>query len=566
MQKLVRSLDIIQTGENGHTEMKWKDGDFGEQLVQLFFQLCRGSGSSRAVGVYGDLVAEALSDRNSERVNFLLSLMVQTRDATDGKKETALFYRMLEVWDRDKRSVEWVLPKLRSILERVLGIRTQDKPYGSFRDVKYLIQCYNDTREWDASRRLHDAVASPILSLLLDLVNKKLLVDEAATEPSLLGKWLPREKSKFGWQAPLFAVQRFDAVEWYGLTGLSKATRLANYRKRIAVINRALSTVQVHQCSGTWGEIDFEKGVTSATLRLQKKAFCMQGKKKPEAMEQNELEDRELCSRNYHAYVDRCSKGLSSFKAKDVTMGQLVKDVWNYSTTLNESVELSYEEKVKEIRERGNLANFCVICDTSGSMEWENAPLHDAIGIAMLIAEASSLGSRVMTFATDPRWMKLDRRSSFKDRVRLFRESQLHTGGSTDLYKSFRLILHAIKEAKMSEEEVGQLNLLLLSDMQINAAVQGSFDVVHNAIKKMFKDSGYSVIPRLVYWNMRATSGFPVSDLREDGTLLLSGYEVSTLQGLMRDGVDALTNISPINNLLKLLASDRYAWFHGLEN
>ena len=349
MQKLVQSLDLIQTGENGHAEMKWKDGDFGEQLVQLFFQLCRGDGSSNAVEVYGELVAEALASRNEEQVNFLLSLMVQTRDATDGKKETALFYQMLEVWDRDCRSVEWVLPKLRSVLNRVLGFQSQDRPYGSFRDVKYIIQCYNDTREWGGSLGLQQAVSSPIVSILLDLVKTKLLVDEAGVEPSLLGKWLPREKSKFGWQAPLFAVPRFDAIEWYRLPGLSKASRLANYRKRIVAINRSLSTVQIHQCNRTWGEIDFEKGVTSATLRLQKNAFCMQGKKKPEAMGQSELEDRELCSRNYHAYVDRCGKGLSSFKAKDVTMGQLVKDVWNDSTSLNESAELSYKENVKEI-------------------------------------------------------------------------------------------------------------------------------------------------------------------------------------------------------------------------
>ena len=398
MQKLVQSLDLIQTGENGHAEMKWKHGEFSEQLVQLFFQLCRGNGSSEAIQVYSDLVAEALAGRNKEQVNYLLSLMVQTRDATDGKKETALFYQMLEVWDRDCKIVEWVLPKLRNIMNRVLGVQCQDRPYGSFRDVKYLIQCYKDTRLWEDARALQHAADSPVISLLLDLVNSKLVVDESTADPSLLGKWLPREKSKFGWQAPLFTIPVFKAAEWYNLPGLSKATRLANYRKRIAALNKTLSTVQIHQCNKTWGEIDFEKGVTSATLRLQKNAFCMQGNKKPEAMEQGELEDRELCSRHYHTYVDRCTKGLSSFKAKDVTMGQLVKDVWHDNTGLNASVELSYREKVKEINERGNLANFCVICDTSGSMEWENAPLHDAIGIAMLIAEASTLGSRVMTY------------------------------------------------------------------------------------------------------------------------------------------------------------------------
>ena len=142
MQKLIRSLDSIQTGENGHAEMKWKHGEFDEQLVQLFFQLCRGNGSSKAVQVYSDLVAEALAGRKEEQVNILLSLMVQTRDATDGKKETALFYQMVEVWDRNSSSVEWVLPKLKNILNKVLGVRCQDRPYGSFRDVKYLIQGY----------------------------------------------------------------------------------------------------------------------------------------------------------------------------------------------------------------------------------------------------------------------------------------------------------------------------------------------------------------------------------------------------------------------------------------
>lgn len=570
MQKLVESLDSLQTGENSHCEKKWQRGDFNNELVQLFFQLCRGKASESAINIYGKLVGSCLAKQDKYQANRLLSLMVQTRDASEGKKETALFYNMLEVWDRNINDFSWVSIKMRGVLRRILGVDAPTNPYGSFRDIKYIIDTYKGNRNWEEAACLRKACESPVICILLEIATCVLCKDLNESNQSLLGKWLPREKSKFGWQAPLFTKPKFDAYEWYGLSSLNKASRLAAYRRNLASLNRILSTVQVHQCNGNWANINFDAGITSATLRLQKKAFLIDGKKKLGDMDAVEQEDRKACRDNYNKYISRCLQGKCKIKAKDVTMGNLVKDLWNtsytVSETVNDSVELMYRAKVDEVTRRGKLQDFCVICDTSGSMGWENAPLYDAVGISLLISEISSLGSRVMTFASDPMWLNLDKCSSFTEKVKVFKESQLYTGGSTDLYKSFKLLLHAVKDAKLSATEVGNLNLLLLSDMQINSAVQGNMDVVSDAISKLFRNEGYPNRPRLVFWNMRSTSGFPVSSFTEDGTLLLSGYEVSTLQGLIDKGADALSEMTPVNNLLSLLESDRYAWFYDAEN
>jgi hypothetical protein len=223
--------------------------------------------------------------------------------------------------------------------------------------------------------------------------------------------------------------------------------------------------------------------------------------------------------------------------------------------------ELAYAEKVNEVKARGNLKNFCAVCDTSGSMTWENAPIYDAVGIALLVAECSMIGPRIMTFASDPRWICFDADDSFVDKVRKIRQSELYTGSSTNLYKCMGLILSGAMKAKLTPSEISNLNLLIVSDMQVNAGLVGYSGCVDGGIGEMFSKAGYPDGPNLVYWNMRSTSGFPVGSFDKKGVILLSGYEVSTLQNLCQHGINGLKEMNPISSLVTLLANPRYRWF-----
>ena len=48
---------------------------------------------------------------------------------------------------------------------------------------------------------------------------------------------------------------------------------LTHFRQLVAKINKELNTPQINQCNGTWRDINFDKNVTSITLRKQGKAF-----------------------------------------------------------------------------------------------------------------------------------------------------------------------------------------------------------------------------------------------------------------------------------------------------
>jgi len=246
-----------------------------------------------------------------------------------------------------------------------------------------------------------------------------------------------------------------------------------------------------------------------------------------------------------------------------VTIGQLVKDAWYACDDGRDhpELELAYASKVAEVKRGGNLRSFCAVCDTSGSMTWDNAPLYDAVGMALLVAECSMLGQRIMTFATDPKWVCLDKEDTFLDKVKKVKSSEMYTGASTHLYKSLDLILSAIRKARLSDEDVATLNLMILSDMQIDAALRGAANCLDEGISKKFGEAGYPTGPNLVYWNMKSTTGFPVASFDKKGVVLLSGYEMSTLQKLCDTGVESLRSMDPVSSLGAMLGAPRYSWF-----
>ena len=556
---------MAKRGENGHAEAGWDSSMFEDALSQLFFQLTRGTDSKLAVSQYGKL-CKAAFNVNESQVALLLSLMVQTRDSSEGKKETKLFYGMLEVWDGLAHQTGKLPGPLLRLLPQLIGGAFEGKPYGSFRDVKYFIDYVVEERKWARHDLLTNASQCPVICLVLDLVHDKLACDEGSDAPSLLAKWLPREKSRFGYQAPLFAMLGKDYLSWEQMTSGTRSRVLSEYRRRIASINRELATTQVLQCGKKWSNIDFERGVTSSTMRRQAKAFSLCGRKKEEALLPGDLDDRLRCKENFESYINCCKGGTSEMKVKDVTLGELVKAAWSLDSFDEDGerdrLDISYRAKLDEVQKLGGIGKFCVMCDTSASMSWENAPLHDAVGIAMMIAETSSVCPGIMTFATDPTWIKLDGEADFVTKVKTIRQSQLYAGASTDIYKCFRLVLAAIQEKCLSQEEVSSLNILVLSDMQINAAVGRSIDTLDLELDRLFERAGYPCKPKLVYWNMRSTSGFPTADYRRERIMLVSGYEVGTLQALLTDGVSGLEKATPVSSLLALLAQPRYSWFY----
>ena len=293
--------------------------------------------------------------------NLLLSLMLQTRDIHEGKGEYRLFYVLLACWCRNELT-DNIATKLLCIFERYFG-QGETKPIGSWKDVKYIFQYYKEVLRWAPDELTIAWKKSPILVMLVGIVRKQLDTDCVASRPSLLAKWLPREKSAFAWQVPIFAHALADCqVPWSTLSKTTKAHYLAEYRRTVSGLSRSTNKVQRLQCSNEWASINFAQNVTSLTMSRQHKAFMLEGGASAEQMAPDKLQDRQECKANYLAYLEDCKTGKHEFKADRVTIGELVKRAWEIPDgELGDdlALQLGYDTKVAEVEISGALRNMC---------------------------------------------------------------------------------------------------------------------------------------------------------------------------------------------------------------
>ena len=577
------ALDILSSrtvGQNGHTQVEWKDGDFQENMVQLYFQLVRVSKGPNELYTqdrfemirvkYSNLIDMAVNKLQSqENINLCMSLMFQTRDVQGGKGEYMLFYHLLSCWEPYWSHVEDKLNSALSLLfETEYASQKYDvtfsHPYGSYKDVKYLLNVYRDIFMWDVKFKNWDNYHATriIVNTAMHAFDRDVqLVTKGDSPKSLVAKWLPREKSKlFGWQAKLFAEAWRSSN-----TVKSRQNALSKYRRGCSMVNKALNTTQIKQCGGDWSSIDFDKGVTSITMQKQRAAFLSQGKNKEAASNVDRIE----CANNFKAYLADVAAGKKKIKSARVVGEQLIKQLWNGSISQEDKTYANavWEEVVKESSTA--LSNALVMLDLSASMTWDNCPFYAAIYLALKIACAPGGTKRIMTFSSQPVWINLEDCETLTDMIERLLENQHNVGMSTDIYKAFNMVGNAALSKDLTPEQVGEQMVVILSDMQIDEANRSHYKaaVLEENITLDFQRFGLASShkkpyprPTLVFWNMKSTVGFP-SSVIQPNTILMSGYNSDVLDAVTTGGIEKMTDLKPWDHLKRILTKTRYTWF-----
>lgn len=397
---------------------------------------------------------------------------------------------------------------------------------------------------------------------------------------SLAGKWAPRASSKLfaplrqlinRYVVPDGDVWKQTALEKKNKDSIKKAELKIDtvYRQRLSAINKALETVQVKQCEKNWASIDFDKHVTSVTLARQKKAFAKAGE---------EDSDRSQCAANFAAFMERVKAGSSTAKGKRVAISDFVKEAIRINDQIQYGNRYNDDEQNSLINEKalldgqwddkgttiGMLEDCIAMVDVSGSMDCDGQyPLRTAIGLGIRIAEKSRLGNRVMTFSERPTWVDLSDKPSFTDRVAGLRRAEW--GMSTNFYLAFNMILDAVSSARLTPSDVGKLTLVILSDMQMNDADRsGSRSSLFARIATSFAEQGMRAcgepypVPKVVFWNLRSTQGFPTTT-SDANSVMISGGSDAILNDLCEKGVEAIAEINPWNSFVDIVNKERYA-------
>ena len=581
MTALINKLDNYtptQTGENGHLEYSWSN-DIQEQICQFSSQLTRTQhdGVVALRTQYTNILTNLMSKLRSlnagddekkqarSHLCILYKLIAQTRDIIDGKGEYTLTYMMIYVW------YTICGPSLAYFaINSMVQLNSNEHPYGSWKDLKYfcdyLMKSFNDVQ-----------LTHPLIKHCCFLYNNQLRYDEIALSDeqkansiSLVAKWIPREKTRFGY---LYECLAYDYYKEYISSASSKdpVTQVKamlkckmNYRKLLANLNTKIDTLQIKQCGKNWSDIDFNK-VTSISIANQKKAFLNIQK---DGQKRSDDPDRVVCAIHFKEHIQSAVNDKNKeVKGKRVGLTSFTSQAIDLIGTMrynnSENCELEYDLLNSQWRDNssqnGKLGKMIAMVDVSGSMNGD--PLHAAIALGIRVAEKSLLGKRVMTFSAKPRWVNLQNKDNFVDMVAEVNNADW--GTNTDFHAALDLILNAIVEEKMSSEDVEDMVLAIFSDMQIDEGDDCDKKVLYDTMKAKYAQAGIKVNgkpynpPHILFWNLRSTSGFPVLS-SEPNTSMMAGFSPALLNLFCNEGLESLQTCTPWSLLLKSLSLDRY--------
>ena len=585
MSALINKLDIYsptQNGENGHLEYGWSN-DIKEQICQFSSQLVRtqhnGLNALRIqyTNLLNKLTSKLRSSSSSDdekrqarsHMCILYKLIAQTRDIIDGKGEYTLTYMMIYVW------YTICCPSLAFFaVNSMVQLNSNEHPYGSWKDLKYfcdyLMKTFNDVQ-----------LTHPLIKHCCFLYNNQLKYDEAAlfsedetktNNISLVAKWIPREKTRFGY---LYECLSYDYYKEYISSASSKdpVTQVkamlkckTNYRKLLAKLNAKIDTLQIKQCGKNWSDIDFNK-VTSISIANQKKAFL---NIKKDGQKRSDEDDRIVCATHFkehiHSAVNNKNKevkgkrvGLTSFTSQAIDLIESRRRVIMNNENCQMEIDLLNSQWRDNSSQNGKLGKMIAMVDVSGSMDGE--PLHAAIALGIRVAEKSLLGKRVMTFSATPRWVNLQYKDNFVDMVEEVNKADF--GLNTNFHAALDLILNAIVEAKMPSEDVEDMVLAIFSDMQIDEGDKCDKKVLYDTMKTKYVEAGIKVNgkpynpPHILFWNLRSTSGFPTLS-SQPNTSMMSGFSPALLNLFCGEGLESLKICTPWSLLEKSLSLDRY--------
>jgi hypothetical protein len=592
-------IENLQLGENLNPEYSWSE-NIQETITQFHFQLTRTSNTNNLENKYQELLKKIFTPIFSEETSSLeymetlYKLIGYTRDIVAGKGEYNLTYMLINglykfaISDScpDKYKLRLVAMVTNSI-ESLVRTNPGEHPYGSWKDLKYysnyhIEKTYNITITKNCWRQIK-SLNDPIINKILNLICGQLRCDERAPVKTLLAKWIPREKSeKFGWLTEGLAINYYK--EWIPVNSThpkymaAQRKCLTHFRQLVSKINKELKTPQINQCDGTWKEIDFDKNVTSITLRKQSKAFKGVTKRGQQRTDLLANEDRKICSENYINYVERCKTGTSVAKGKRVSIIDFVRDaIYSNDDTEKDCINAQWNNNALQ---NSSLKNMVAMIDTSASMESDNCgPLYSALGLGIRIAEKSKMGKRVLTFSASPTWINLDDCEDFVSMVTKVRKAPW--GMNTNFRAALDLILNTAIKENIAPSIMKDMSLVILSDMQIDMAHRSpsnpyeslntnNDDTMFEMMKKKYYEAGLKTsfqepyeLPHIVFWNLRSTTGFP-SLATQANTSMMSGNNATILNAFCDKGTMGLKEYTPWKMLISELSNKRYDYLENV--
>ena len=571
-----------------------------EQLVGLYFYITRTKSHQNldivrtSLGTVLDVFKKNLSTNPGLMPYFKLfyRMVGQTRDMFYGKGEHELTYMMLWEWYK-RYPVLAIYAVHRLVLDG----------FGSWRDIKYL--CHYLKEQGNKSQSFVDSCVKLMnQQLRTDLETWKFSVNARSRKfISNVAKWIPREHKKFDWLYELLVIDwAKTACPWIlSTTSCSYDSYLAAklkckrlYRKQVSLLNKALDTTQIKLCSNNRDNI-IPANVSSYTLMKQPKL----------------LFSDDLCSQNFKIYLDkkfedfaqlrslrvnaqsaspctdgstalpsgggilngvqRCNSGLRTsgnpcLRYKHLPLSYFVKQAMGVSLEDTYRMDLlnhRWNILSKSISNK-KLENLLPILDMGYSIQMNDAEaFYTAIGLAILVAERTTFGKRILVIDNKPCWVNLEDCATFVSMVKtLDAETSSKRSTYVDFNKGMDMVILGLTTYNLCDPNRTQQ---LYKDVEnLRVILFSNFDDLHicNRLIKRFTTEFASSSPQFIFWNL-GKNNIENTELPFDydsASLFLSGFSPSLISSINRSRCSYDTPYSMVSNILN---NERYACFEN---
>ena len=301
----------------------------------------------------------------------------------------------------------------------------------------------------------------------------------------------------------------------------------------------------------------------------------------------SERQDRIQCAIQFERHTAECMEGRKKLNGKVQHPHDLVKQYEVHKTVDEPILEAQWmdlrehykREMANDAGTRAALENMIPLVDVSLSMQGD--PMRAAVGIGILLAELNSgmMSNRFITFESEPTWHHLPAKGTLREKIT--DAMSAGWGGSTNLSRALGLILDMCKRNRLRASQVSQLKLVVLSDMQFDAAhaIPGCMGSLHlhsrharpwetqyEELRRQFSSVGRDSkegepwpVPRIIFWNLRGdTKDFPVTST-QPGVDMVSGFSPSLLKlFLSGDLGNANELLCPARSVREALGHARY--------
>lgn len=349
---------------------------------------------------------------------------------------------------------------------------------------------------------------------------------------SLLAKWLPSINTSS-------ARKRGQAKVLASALGMGAG----QYRKLLSTLRANIALTERYLTSQKPDKINYEAVPAGAMLKYHK-SFHQQ--------------DAERFSK----FLSDVDNGQKSIHCGTLYPYEILRPLMSHGRILphcepdaaNAALETLWNQQTSKVCEQ----NAISVIDVSGSMYCHRygtpspALIAQALGLYHAEHCTGTFHNTFITFSSTPELVEIHGRT-LEEKLRYIQSSKWEF--STNLEAVFDLILRTAVNAGTPQEEMPS-TLFIISDMEFDSAMKNPDKTIYDNAKAAFEAKGYH-LPAVVFHNVNSWQMQTPVRSHTRGTALASGAGTNSFNYKF-DG-----NITPMDHMLRVLTSPRYAAVHA---